>query len=568
MAEITKAMIKKHQTPRIKIEMLGMELYGDEIASGSFSYKCGVGSGAFAPGGCVISSVSVTLIDHVGFYFGTIPEGEEIKVYIGYGRTDKDATYKLLATVYAAEVSYGAGTATIRAYDKLRQADKRKWLSVGPWPMTVNQIITAAAGDAGIDIDTLPAAGGDIEVDLRDDEGKDPEINLTCRQAMAAALLISGNWAHVTADGSLYCGWYGDKPAEEYEIDWIMGYSLTDALDYTGVQVYGQEVTGSAKRLYKLSSAQFLNAKNAAAVQARLADAMIGLPVSASSFSCVLNPNIKPGMMLTVTYPKVGTTETIEMPVTSVSINGTMVAEYACEAITADKADDLRKSSDEILEDAANNGMGGGGSGGGISSGEVGNMIDDALNGNTHGGPYATEEWVNGLIGNIPGAGDSPMHGYFRGYGPKKACTIYGQRIASGGTTDMNNTAATITIKNTMLVIPRYTRMQACIDKANAAGGTSTPVEMNMYFELRFNATLYLGSDTFTVLLSCPTCLMVNNPTGTKGASITTGTCLMYGTKPGTSEVITGRIGGLPKYLISRDEIDKVGSLWDFSDKL
>ena len=370
---ITRDMIKRYQHPRIKIIAGVAEIYEGDIKA--FSFRAGTGSGAFAPGGCVIASCNFTVINPDGRYSGLFVDGAEVQVYVGYGRTASTATYDLLCTVYAYGSTIRMSSIAVKCYDGLRKADKTKWTTY-TFPTTANQIIESAAAEAGITIGSLPANGGDIPVDLRDDDGQQPELSMTCRQAIAAALLISGNYGRMTADGRLQCGWYTDQADVSVETSWLLDYTVTDSQAYTGVQVYGQEITGSDSRLYKLSSGQFVTEANCAAIQARLYEALVGLPVCEATVKMILDPNIPAGVMLDVTYPQAGSSVTARIPITSVSVHGGMSATYSCDAITADEADDLRAPEQGTVEDVAN-------------------------------GDYATKDYVDEAIKNSQGGGGS-----------------------------------------------------------------------------------------------------------------------------------------------------------------
>ena len=354
MGNITDALIQQYQHPRIKMIVGGTTLYEGDIVSGSFNYRGGTsGGGAFAPGGCVISSCSFSVYNRTGAYTNLFAEGTEVEVYIGYGATAQTATYDLLCTMYVTDVTKRNYKISVKAYDKLRDADKKRWTTYA-FPMTVSQIIQSAASEAGITINQLPSAGGSISVDLRDDDGNQPDLSMTCRQAIAQALLISGNFGYMTADGELYCGWYSSSADVTVPQSWLMDYSISDAQDYTGVQVYGQTPTGSTTRLYVLSSGSFITEDNCAAIQSRLYDALIGVDVRTGSFSIICNPNLHPGQMMALTYPQAGSTLTLTVPVMSVTIKGSLRATYGSESVTTDEADDLRAQDEATTQDVAN----------------------------------------------------------------------------------------------------------------------------------------------------------------------------------------------------------------------
>lgn len=460
MGNITRDLIKQYQHPRIKLEVGSVTIYETDISGNSFSYRSGTGSGAFAPGGCVISSCNFTLNNRNGSYTNLFPDGTRIVVYIGYGPTAATATYDKLCTVYAYGATKRNTTIAVKCYDKLRAADKTTWKSFA-FPMTVSQIISSAAADAGITVGTLPAAGGDISVDLRDEDGNQPDLNMTCRQAIAAALLISGNFGRMTADDTLYCGWYGSDAGISVSTSWLRDYSVTDSMAYTGVQVYGQAVTGSDTRLYKLSSGQFVTEANCAAIQARLYAALVGIPVCQADLRMICDPNITAGMIVELTYPQAGSVITSRIPITSVSIKGSMAADYSCDAITADEADDLRASSEKTTEDVAS-------------------------------GEYATKDYVDNAIagagGGSGGSGDTMTV-----FVPKLD-TTYSSGVTIGILTANGFEQKTVTsggISEQIITVPSLDAVQAY---AKAAGKSLNSV----YFDVELRAAMgsYVGTAT------------------------------------------------------------------------
>lgn len=342
MAKIIPELIQKYHHPRFKILVGDLTIYDTEFVSNSFSYRTGTGSGEFSPGGCVIASCSFALNNDDGRYNTTFDNNAPVMVYIGYGRTADTATYDILCCVFAAEIKKKKSIISVTCYDKLRQADKVKWTTYS-FPMTVNQIITAAATQAGIGVQSLPPAGGDISVDLRDENGNQPDLNLTCRQALSSATLIAGCYGYVSYDSLFVCGWYNKLADTTVDANWMFDYEINDPLDYTGVQVFGQEVKGDATRLYKLSDGDFITEANCAAIQDRLYDALVGLPVRQATIKMVCNPNIRPGMSVMLAYNQGGQDIVATIPITSMTIKSGMSAEYVCETISPDEADDLRK---------------------------------------------------------------------------------------------------------------------------------------------------------------------------------------------------------------------------------
>lgn len=354
----TEATIKQYQHPRIKLVVGGTSeivfpapptttIYEPDIVSGSFSYKTGTSSGgAFGPGGCVTASISFAVRNKTGEYSDLFVEDTKVRVYFGYGATYDTAEYELIGYFYVTDVKKQNQKISVQAFDWLRKADKIKW-TFYEFPMTVRDIIHTAASQAGIGYIVGPTDGGTISVDLRDSDGNQPTLNLTCRQAIAAALEISGNYAYVSISSNGYeqlnCGWYPRTADATLTASWLRDYTIKDSRAYTGVQVFGQAISGTSERLFVMSSATFLTDANKADVQARLYDALVGLSVCEANISAVYNPNIRPGQVLSMTFPQAGSTRTITTPITSISIKGGMVATYSSEDINADEADDLRE---------------------------------------------------------------------------------------------------------------------------------------------------------------------------------------------------------------------------------
>ena len=426
---ITDQMITTYQHPRIKLVVGSTTIYEDDLVSGSFSYRGGTtGGGEFAPGGCVISSASFTLYNRTGGYTNLISEGTQITIYIGYGASPSTATYDMLCTVYAAKVIKRSYKINVQAYDKLRDADKTKWTTFN-FPMTVNQIITAAATEAGIQISQLPSAGGLISVDLRDADGNQPNLSMTCRQAIAQALLISGNFGYMTPAGLLYCGWYSASYDKDIPQSWLFDYSMSDSQNYTGVQVYGQTPTGSNDRLFVLSSGKFITEDNCAAIQARLYTALVGINVRTGTFTAVCNPNIHPGQIVQVVVPQAGSTLTFTVPITAVTVKGSLKATYTCETISADEADDLR--SDGL-----------------VNKDDVEKAIEDATKGAT--GQIITLPGVRVICAK---SGDDEVLGHYDGFTAEmdqwqQTGAVWTNRNIAGRSTTAIGTLAGIEIMN------------------------------------------------------------------------------------------------------------------------
>lgn len=426
---IPEQLITTYQHPRIKLVVGNTTIYEDDLVSGSFSYRGGTtGGGEFAPGGCVISSASFTLYNREGDYTSLITEGTEIVIYIGYGASPATASYDMLCTVYAAKVIKRSYKINVQAYDKLRDADKKKWTTFN-FPMTVNQIITAAATEAGITVSQLPSAGGLISVDLRDADGNQPNLSMTCRQAIAQALLISGNFGYMTPAGLLYCGWYSASYDKDIPQSWLFDYSMSDSQNYSGVQVYGQTPTGSSDRLFVLSSGKFITEDNCAAIQARLYTALVGINVRTGTFTAVCNPNIHPGQIVQVVVPQAGGTLTFTVPITAVTVKGSLKATYTCETISADEADDLR--SDGL-----------------VNKDDVEKAIEDATKGAT--GQIITLPGVRVICAK---SGDTEVLGHYDGFTAEmdqwqQTGAVWTNRNIAGRSTTAIGTLAGIEIMN------------------------------------------------------------------------------------------------------------------------
>lgn len=333
--------IAKYPHPYIRLVVNGTTITADDIVAGSFSYKGGASSGgSLEPGGCIVGSIGFAVYNYDSKYSNIVTEGASVKAYIGYGQTMKTATYALIATGTIAEWNIKRGTISVTAYDNLRQADKIMWTNWS-FPMTVSEIIESAANEAGISVASLPSSGGSISVDLRtineDGTYTDPTISMTCRQAISEALKLSGNFGYCNASGVLKCGWFswGTTAAT---IEDTFSASFTGAREYTGVQVGTRETLGTAEYLFALSSNNFLTDDNAADVETRLYDALVGYSFDCGGAGIIQNPNIEPGDIVTLVTPM----GTKVVPVTAITLKGSMVEQISCEATSYDEAEDER----------------------------------------------------------------------------------------------------------------------------------------------------------------------------------------------------------------------------------
>lgn len=346
--------IAKYPHPYIRLVVGSTTITADDIVAGSFSYKGGASSGgSLEPGGCIIGSIGFSVYNYDGKYSNIVTEGASVTAYIGYGQTMKTAAYKQIAKGTIAEWNIKRGTISVTAYDNLRKADKTYWTSWS-FPMTVSEIISTAASDAGISVASLPSAGGSISVDLRtlneDGTYSDPTISMTCRQAISEALKLSGNFGYCNENGALKCGWFNwNSPAATIED--TFSASFTGARSYTGVQVGTRETRGSADYLFALSSNNFLTDDNAEDVESRLYDALVGYSFDCGSAGIIQNPNIEPGDVITLVTPM----GTKTVPVTAITLKGSMVENISCEANSYDEAEDERTdaTNDALAEELA-----------------------------------------------------------------------------------------------------------------------------------------------------------------------------------------------------------------------
>lgn len=335
------SIIAKYPHPYIQLVVNGTTITADDIVAGSFSYKGGASSGgSLEPGGCIVGSIGFAVYNYDGKYSEIVTEGASVTAYIGYGQTMKTATYAQIATGTIAEWNIKRGTISVTAYDNLRQADKTMWTNWS-FPMTVSEIIESAANEAGISVASLPSAGGDISVDLRtvNDDGTytDPTISMTCRQAISEALKLSGNFGYCDENGDLKCGWFNwNGPVATIED--TFSASFTGARSYTGVQVGTRETLGTTEYLFALSSNNFLTDDNAADVESRLYDALVGYDFDCGGAGIIQNPNIEPGDIVTLVTPM----GTKTVPVTAITLKGSMVENISCEATSYDEAEDER----------------------------------------------------------------------------------------------------------------------------------------------------------------------------------------------------------------------------------
>lgn len=345
--------IKKYQHPYIKLKVDDTEITGDDILAGSVSYKGGASSGgSLEPGGCIIGSLSFALYNYDGKYTSLIADGARVILYIGYGASSTLATYKSAAVLYISEWTIKRGSITVTAYDALRKADKTMW-TTWSWPMTVSEIITSAAKEAGVPRSTSAIsnmAGGSISVDLRtvneDGTYSDPDISMTCRQAIAEALKISGNFGYIS-NGAFKPGWF-DWANPAITIDDTFSASFTGNRAYTGIQVGTREVVGTSDYLYALGNSSFLTDDNASDIESRLATALVGYNFDVGSAGILQNPNIQPGDVVILQTPMGDKT----VPITAITLKGSMIEQVVCEANSYDEAEDERTdaSNDALAE--------------------------------------------------------------------------------------------------------------------------------------------------------------------------------------------------------------------------
>lgn len=333
--------IAKYPHPYIKLSVSGTTIMADDVVAGSFSYKGGASSGgSLEPGGCIIGSIGFAVYNYDGKYSDIVKEGAIVTAYIGYGQSMDSAAYRQIARGIIAEWNIKRGTISVTAYDYLRKADKKMWTKWS-FPMTVSEIIQSAAQQAGIGIASLPSEGGSISVDLRtlneDGTYSDPTISMTCRQAISEALKLSGNFGYCGANGALKCGWFNWGTSAK-TIEDTFSASFAGARSYTGVQVGTRDVKGTSDYLFALSSNNFLTDDNAEEVESRLYDALVGYSFDCGSAGIIQNPNIEPGDVITLVTPM----GTKTVPITAITLKGSMVEQISCEATSYDEAEDER----------------------------------------------------------------------------------------------------------------------------------------------------------------------------------------------------------------------------------
>jgi len=338
--QITDNLISTYEHPRIRLVIGSKTISEDYLAD--FSYRTGTSDGgAFSVGGCVVSSVNFVLRDYDNALSGvTLAEGTQVTVYVGYGTSDGTAKYDQLGIFYIASCPRTRRAISVQAYDKLRQGDKVKFS--GTFPMTVQQVITKAASDMGITVQTYPPAGGNIRVDIEET----PDI--TARQALQYALQCCGAYCRVRYDGKLVCGWYSFSSAKTVSYDDIFGESFSPAASYTGVQVDGSAIKGTTNYLYVLSGNPFITDTNRITIRDRLYTALVGKTFYSGSATILADPRIEPGDCLTLPFYEGDSTsaKSILMPVTSIVIKGSMGEDISCESVTQDEAQDLRETTE------------------------------------------------------------------------------------------------------------------------------------------------------------------------------------------------------------------------------
>lgn len=347
---ITTETIAKYQHPHVKLTVAGTSIPTKDIVAGSFSYKGGASSGGtLEPGGCIIGSVGFALYNYDGKYTDLITDGATVSAYIGYGTSPDTATWAKCAQAYVSEWTIKRGTITVTAYDDLRKADKTMWPGPSSWPTTVKDIINSATEAAGITLKQSPPSGGGISVDLRtkneDGTYTDPDISMTCRQAISEALKLSGNFGYCDYSGGLVCDWFDwDDPA--LTITDTFSASFASAKSYTGIQVGTRDVVGSDEYMFALSSNNFLTDDNAEAVESRLYNALVGHTFDVGTAGILQNINLQPGDVVTLVTPM----GTKKIPITSIALKDSMIEQITCEANSYDAAEDQR-------QDASNNAL-------------------------------------------------------------------------------------------------------------------------------------------------------------------------------------------------------------------
>lgn len=368
--------IERYQVPfvQIRIPSTGVTIHGSELV-GSPLYNAGVSAGGgFGPGGAEAASLSVTVRDEHRLYAQQIRRGTRLDLYVGYGSDEKEAKFERVAQLYAEQPMFKTSTISFTAYDALKKGDDTAW-KPSVFPTTVREIVRSAASQIGLSLasDTMP--GGGVEVDLRDEEGNQPDLDMTCRQAIASAVQIGGGFARVNADGALSCSWFwADDERGGYEIDartipdnWVMDYTVSeDTTFFSGVKVMDRAVKGTEGALYVLDSNDFLNDRNAAQVEDRLYNSLVGRFGYTADVKSLGDLSIVPGAMLHWTRAFYNEKNAAYMPVVSVRWGGGVSVDYSCETAAVN---DLRKDKKD--------GGGGPSGGGGLTEKDVADLIKD-----------------------------------------------------------------------------------------------------------------------------------------------------------------------------------------------
>jgi hypothetical protein len=342
-ATITTQTIENYKHPWIALDIGTNRIYADQIAPGSFVYRGGCGGG-FAPGGCETASCSFTLANFNGMNEGLpLGENQEIIVNVGYGDDPATAQYMKFATVYLASLARSRNVFNCICYDKLHEADKTTF-TYTDLNSTVNGVIQAAAAAAGITIGQLPADGGSIPIVLTGDG------EMTCRQAIAYALEISGNFGYCNQDGELVCRWFDYNSVRTYTDYQAAEYS--EAIGYTGVQV-GDVTQGIDPNYYVVSGNPFVTEDNKAAIASRLYGILVGSVFKPGSVGVLADPRLDPGDCITVPYYMPGgTTPTYIVPVASMTFKSSMVESISCSLATSDVIQDLRQTVSKKAENS------------------------------------------------------------------------------------------------------------------------------------------------------------------------------------------------------------------------
>lgn len=493
-----------------------------DFLNGSIKFRGGTSeSSEFTVGAAIIGGLDFTLINDDGRFSGLDWFDSRVSISLTINGTDI-----AMGTYYVVKHYERGNVVTVECHDALKILDEYQiYEDEITWPADSAEVAAKIASRHGLSVSGLTSG---IQIP---DPGNDM---MTERECIAYIGQIQGKYVRVH-NTVISFEWY--NTADVHDAGTTFSHDLrTDDIEITGVKVTTSDGTktetrGESGYMLTITSNPFITADNVAAIADKIGAAVTGIKYRPGDVSIMSNPAIEPGDVLRVNTGQ-------ETGVIVIASTVTYTVSRLQESITSDAepySGDLRIKRKDYIKNQAQQ------------------AIDDEL-----------KNPDSNLSQALGGSGDSPLHGWFTGQA-NTACKVTGHSFAGGSVTEHASEAATINLMQGMIVVPRYGRLQACMDYYNGtlSPPQSTPVEGNMYFEIRLEGKLTIGSTSYTVVLSYPRCTIRSDSYTIKGSSILLGSCVMHGALGGNS--IIGTVTGLPMYLISRDEKHM---LWKLSSSL